>query len=353
MAEGRQLRLAVFPDPSDTGENPYSRLQLHALADVGVHKVSAGRLTPAWVRRHRSEVDAVHLHWLEFIYGTRHRGPRAVLGAHRRALSLVLALIALRRSTIAVVWTVHNRAPHEDRFPHLTRWVKWTAVRASSAVTVHSAYAASVVTEEMRPRRAPVVIPHPNYAGAYPPPSASRSALRRQAEVPADGFAFLVFGQIRPYKRVVEIVSAFRELEEPDVRMIVAGGVRDPALERRIREAVAGDPRISLRLAPVSEQEAADLHELSDAAVLFHRDVFSSGTLMLALTLGLPVVGPADSTLDEIARPPAAALYGDDRLAEGLRSAMTDTSRAAARAAAEPYTWSDMATALRTLYERG
>ena len=67
------------------------------------------------------------------------------------------------------------------------------------------------------------MIPHPNYVGVFPIERRSRTSIRGALEIPQDAFAFLAFGQVRPYKRLPELVEAFSTLDGDDLRLIIAG----------------------------------------------------------------------------------------------------------------------------------
>jgi beta-1,4-mannosyltransferase len=344
-------RVAVFPPPA--AGNPYQRL-LHAeLERHGVQFVAAPALKAGWVRTGAGDVDAVHLHWLEFLYSAH--GPLALRAAlaHKRALSLVRALRALRASRTRLVWTVHNLRPHERGFPWLASATIAAAVRASDVLVVHSEHAADRVRESLRPAAPIAVLPHPNYIGAYPAPLRSRDDERARLGVPADAFVYLVFGQIRRYKRVPEVIEAFGQLSDADARLVVAGAVAERRLVDEIEHASAADPRVVLRLGAVPDADVASLHAAANAAVLHYRDVFSSGALLLALSFGLPVVGPADSTVTEIAHDDAVAAYRPGGLTGALRAIRTgdrERRRRAALAAAAAYGWPEFAEKVAALY---
>jgi glycosyltransferase involved in cell wall biosynthesis len=346
-----ELRLAVFPPPG--GQNPYHRLLHAALGRRGVILVDTKGLRRGWARRAADHADAVHLHWVEFLYSAGGRAPVQAALMHKRAASLLAALRALRRSRVPVVWTVHNLRPHEVRFPWLVDATIAGALRASDALVVHSRHAAQRLQDELTPPVSPTVLPHPHYIGAYPEPSRDRSATRASLEIPDDAFTYLMFGQLRAYKRVPEAIAAFRRLDDPDARLIVAGSVSDQTLEREIAAARGGDARVLLRLQPVPEVEVAELHHAADAAVLHYRDVFSSGALLLALTFGLPVVAPAGTTATELVTAPAIEAYENDDLTAALAAMRTGPAagrRDAALRTARSYAWDEMADGLLRLY---
>jgi glycosyltransferase involved in cell wall biosynthesis len=171
--------------------------------------------------------------------------------------------------------------------------------------------------------------------------------------IPQDAFAYLMFGQLRAYKRVPEAIAAFRRLDDPDARLVVAGNVSDQTLQREITAARDGDMRVLLRLESVPEAEVAELHLAADAAVLHYRDVFSSGALLLALSFGLPVVAPAGTTATELVTEPAIEAYEEDDLTAALVAMRTGPAggrRAAALQTARSYAWEEMADGLLHLY---
>jgi beta-1,4-mannosyltransferase len=345
------LRLAVFPTPDD--QNPYHLLLHEALGRRGVRIVSTPGLSSAWARRAANDVDAVHLHWLEYLYAADGNPALRAALMHKRAAALLQALRALRSSPVRVVWTVHNLRPHEARAPWLVGATTRAALRTSDAVVVHSRHAGRRLGEEFELPIEPTVLPIPNYIGAYPEPRRDRHAVRAELGIPSGGFAYLMFGQVRRYKRIPEAIAAFRRLDDADARLVVAGGVRDAELASEIAAARDGDERVLLRLETVPESEVSELHAATDAALLHYRDVFSSAALMLALSFGLPVVAPADTTATEIAPPPAVEPYaGDDPLPAlvAVRMGSPEHRRAAALAAARSYTWDAMADTLVDLY---
>jgi glycosyltransferase involved in cell wall biosynthesis len=77
---------------------------------------------------------------------------------------------------------------------------------------------------------------------------------------------------------------------------------------------------------------------MADAGIIAYPEVLSSGALLLALSLGLPVVALRDSSASEAVQPPALVTFEPGGLAEALvamRSGPADDRRAAAFAAAE------------------
>jgi beta-1,4-mannosyltransferase len=352
------MRIAVFPDMS--AYNPYQALLQRALAERGIDVVDAGaRLTPRWVLgARRRGIAAVHLHWLELLAFDSKRRFAPALDVVR-ALRLWLSLRLLRHSSVRLVWTVHNLKPHETSHPWLYRLLEREAAGSADALLVHSRYAAEIVARELRPKGEIRVGYHGPYLGWYAPASKSREELRSCYGLAPDSFVLLLFGQVRPYKRVAEAVRTFRDLDGAQMLVLVAGNPKDEPTREELEALAAQDGRVVLELRWIADEEVEGLHRASDAIVLNYPEIFSSGALLLAWSLGRPVIAPAGGTIDELAPlgPIEAFVPGD--LAGAMRRASErwgggdGQPREDALAAAGRFGWDEMAGVLGELYTGG
>jgi beta-1,4-mannosyltransferase len=313
------------------------------VADAGPLRVSRA-LVP--------DMDVVHVHWLEYLLGSNDREPQKPVRMLARGVRLLAALTALRARGVRVVWTVHNLTPHDALHPRLDLALAWACARVSHRLIAHSHYAAQRVGQAYGVSKTTVAY-HGNFIGHYPPANTTRGETRERLGIPADAHVFLAFGQVRAYKRLPELVHAVRALPRNNVRLIVAGKPTPLEAGAALEAAAAGDPRIIVCPQHIADEDVAALHDAADVAVLPYREVFSSGVLLLALSLGLPVITPETSTATELAASPAVQPYRPGRLQEGLERSITypraDT-RAAALAAATEYPWDRTAAAVIEAY---
>jgi glycosyltransferase involved in cell wall biosynthesis len=195
-------------------------------------------------------------------------------------------------------------------------------------------------------------VPHGNFIGFYPDSARRREDLRSALGIDGPQFTYLIFGQLRRYKRIPAAIAAFRRTAGPDARLVVAGAAWDDAVRRDVVAQAAGDRRVILRLEHVPDAAVADLHAAADAAVLPYSEVFSSGALLLALSFGLPVVAPARGSL-EIAGRPALEPFSDGNLPRALaaiRDGDQSARRDAALAAARRFSWDAIADRTLSIY---
>jgi beta-1,4-mannosyltransferase len=346
------LRVASLPPPDGEGSVSYVWLLERGLADHRVARVSGGSPNPLWVWRARRDVDILHLHWLEYLTEVIGRGPLAYLRATARVVMLIAALATARACGIALVWTIHNLRPHEDLRPRLNSLLQRAVLAATHRTIVHSRYAAEQVLRR-HPAASPAVVPHGNYVGVLEGSGRSRAAIRQELGVPADGTLFLAFGQVRPYKRLPLLLTAFRDLPDPDARLVVAGRAVDDELAKELRGLASRDGRVQLRLEFADEDVAADLHHAADSAVFAYADLFSSGALLLALSLGLPVVAPEGTAAAELVESSALVEFGPGGLTSALAHAASEFGPAAREAAlrsAQRYDWGRVAELTTEVY---
>ncbi|ADU50768.1 glycosyl transferase group 1 [Thermaerobacter marianensis DSM 12885] len=308
---GRPERLQVWMLPDYSEGNPYQRLLADALADLGVRVSLAKRLAdvppPAGPGRPGDGPDVIHLHWTHGYMLDRWAWMTAVKGTR-----LVGWLAAMRRRGAAIVWTVHNLHDHDRRQPRLERFFHRRLVRLCDALIVHCRYArdavagAFAVPEPLRRRT--FVMPHGHYVGVYGDVP-SRDEARYRLGLERDAVVFLYLGAIRPYKGVPHLVRTFRRLDQAAVRLVVAGRPATEALRAEIEAAAQSDPRIRLFLQHVPDDDVPIFMGAADAVVMPYEDIFTSGTVILAMSHGRPVIAPRRGCLAEVVDAEGGFLY--------------------------------------------
>lgn len=348
------LRAVMVP----TQSNPYGELLAEAVRAQGI-EVVAGQgpmrfpvlpLVLAWVRARCPEV--LHLHWTHR-YLQRQYGSRS-LGRRRTALELRL----LRRLGVRIVWTVHNVAGHEAGRDEEGRRAHAMIASASHAIICHCEAARGLVADayglDATTRARMHVVPHGSYAGAYPD-TFSREAAREALGLAPDHVVFLFLGQIRRYKGVMELIDAFRTMERRDVRLVVAGRLERAKLARSLTRHGHDDERVALLPGNVPDDRMQVFLRAADVMVLPYRDVLTSGSAILAMTFGLPVVAPRIGCLPETLS--GCAILYDPEAPQGLRGALDEALRTdlaalgeRARAAAAELAWGPIGAQVAALY---
>ena len=250
-----------------------------------------------------------------------------------------------------LVWTAHNVLPHEPVFADDV-FARRALVEASDLVLVHSQSTLNELAALGAVPRRNAVIPHG--------PISSSLAMGSLRTPGAGGRSreFLFFGRIREYKGVDDLLAAF--LAMPDdvaAHLTIAGQCDDPRLRSRLHAlARRGGARVRLRLEYVPGDEVAQLLGDADVVVLPFRRVSTSGSAMLALSHGRPLIVPDLAGLIDL--PDQAVLRYDggisalavalERLARANDETLAAMSAAALSYASET-TWQEIAE--RTMSE--
>jgi glycosyltransferase involved in cell wall biosynthesis len=186
-----------------------------------------------------------------------------------------------------LVWTAHNVLPHAPVFADDVA-ARRALVEASDLVLAHSQSALAELAAIGAVATRSTIIPHGPIGSVGPttplnPPGAGGGPRR-----------FLFFGRVLPYKGVEDLLAAFLALPDGiDAHLTVAGQCDNPKLQSRLRALAAKrSARVALRLKHVPEAEVSDLLAAADVVVLPFRQVTTSGSAMLALAHGRPLIVP-------------------------------------------------------------
>lgn len=339
-----QTRRAVaqFPPPGGT-PNPYAELLYAALAEHGVPRTPWPELTTASLWRARRRVAFLHFHWRPDRYYAPCLYTGGEPGFARRARAIAEAarfawmLTAARLLGYRIVWTMHEVYPPRDWTTGLRidRIGQRLLARASSLLLAHDRAVADRLRAELRsPRLRIEHIPHGSFIDVYP---AGRPAAETRSElgIASDTFVFLCFGHLRADKQVGLLLDAFAGVRSPNVALLVAGLPGDAHSVRRVQEAAGADARIHALLDAVPHERVSELFDMADVFVLARGQAWTSGSLVLALSHGLPAIAARlprdDGSLDDEG---AGWLFAPDdieSLSHALERAASDRSGATAK----------------------
>lgn len=346
------MKLLAFPrDP-----NPYQRLLYGEMQRLGAMVSYIGDLTPSrtlnllllplevTVRR-LGGARLVHVHWVfTFALPGTERFPILRKGAF---IWFVVWLRTCRMVGVHIVWTAHNVMPHAPVFADDVA-ARRALVAASDIVLAHSSSALAELAALGAPPRRSAVVQHGPIISAHP------DCELAHGRTPGEARRFLFFGRVREYKGVEDLLAAFAALPAGvPAHLTVAGQCDDPRLRARLEGLAREDSaRILLCLERISEDDVAALLAAADVVVLPFRRVTTSGSAVLALSHGRPLVVPNLAGLADL--PDRAVLRYDGRVAS-LARVMTDLARAdhgvlaamsaAARGYASTLSWHDIAQA--------
>jgi len=347
----------VWPDFS--AGNPYQRL-LYAKAAVR-SEVVAGDIDAALraisTGSGRQAGVIFHLHWL----GALFRGVRRETTARKVATEFGDKLLRFQAAGGQILWTLHNHLSHDTPFPEVERALSVRIAGLANRIHLHCEGSAAEVGKVFRlPKDRLCVSRHGHYIGAYSdfiPRDQARAALG----IGPEEDVILFTGMIRPYKGVEELVTTFRRIlaDRPQARLLIGGlewfdplASQNPPLTETERARILRSDRF------LAEEELQVFFRAADIAAYPYQRTLTSGSLLLALSFGLPVVIPHSAMTAEVLEGQrAGALYdargGEAALEAALRRMLAakdagelPAMAARARGRAETLDWPDFSPCL-------
>lgn len=292
--------LAVGSWPGvESDHNRFLPILLGALAAEGVRVASFPDSGDIALTGPDGPLDALVLHWPDKVFWEA----KGSAGAAVR-ITRLLARLAARPRRTKLVWMVHDLQPHDGRWFKRLAWPPYAAAlarMADGAVVLSSGTRATVARAYPALADKPMEhLWHPAYPGEVLDPdarTAARAALGWGAGVRACGYC----GQLRPYKGVEDSATAFRGLDDPDARLLVAGMPKDGAIAATLAGLAGDDPRITLRLENLTPAAFRDALGACDLIVAPFRHYLHSGSIVHALSAARPVLTPATPFADSLA----------------------------------------------------
>jgi glycosyltransferase involved in cell wall biosynthesis len=299
--------------PSTAG-NPYQSL-LYSKLPKGFDSEFAG---PGGLDLLATEdFSVVHLHWDDRMFG------RSDDTAANEA-DLDLALITLRRFKQdggRIVWTIHNDAPHKARDLETFQRARQELSTLADAIHVHADHAADHMADIYgTPRSKLHVIPHPSYLGAYEP--ATRTLLRKLTR--SDCRQFLFFGMYRGPKGVHAITDVAGKLSKRQVPYHLRMYGKAFSSQARMLRMLDANPNVDLRTDRIPDEDIPGIFGTSHVFLAPYESMFTSGSVMLALTFGLPIIGPNIRELRETTPEACHNLLYDPASPRGLIRSMLE-----------------------------
>ena len=339
------IRVEHFPNNT----NPYLSMLISSLCSEGVFaQAFCGHVRLFW-RSLTSSSDLLHLHWI-------HPVSRFPFVPIIRFVLLVVSVTLYKIRQKKVFWTVHNLSDHENRNPLLDRLAAKFVAKVADQIIVHGKTARPIVSDKLNVSENKIrVMYHGNYAPVVGKVKSKESA-RQMLGYNQDEKIALMFGKLRPYKGVSELLKVFKSLDE-DVRLIVAGRADDESYKNKIHTIASQDFRVELRSGFIEQSELSALLSACNFVVLPFNDVFTSGSLLYSLTHSRPAVVPKMGLIEEYVDATCAYLYHRSD-SNGLRNALIGafddinigSKYEAAARLAKKFQWSVSARELAILY---
>lgn len=272
-------------------------------------------LSPVIVlRRLGGEQSLLHHHWFEC------RDLKSLLNALWKLYWIWIYRLAGGK----VVWTIHNKYPHERKYHFLNRIIRQWWSRIPHKIHVHCREAAKIMGQllNIEPKKF-FVIPHPPYPARLLSRKKAGEMLREnypQIDFKSRTMIFLMFGYIAAYKGIKEAVQIFRDLESRKM-LVIAGSLKrtNHAYLEEIARSAGDRNNIVIIARQIPEDHVPFFFNACDYALFNYRDILMSGGVALAQSYGKRIIIPETGCLKEIRGEDILNFTGREELKRILR----------------------------------
>ena len=317
--------------------NPYQMLLKQELNKLGVRVIGNPPLRLLRVLIGRDGLDLVHVHWPHGTYKTT-----------LQFLHVLTVLIAYRLLKNNIVWTVHELDAYESSHPRRDAWFRSVVMKLSRRLIVHGEHTRKVLLEQYGFTRPIDVVQHPSYIGWYKD-EVTREQARAKLGLPDDARVYLYFGYIKPYKGVENLIQAFGKISAEGAILLIAGKPLNETIKQEVEAMAATAGRVRTFLGYIADNDIQDFFRSADVVVFPFKNTQTSGSLMLAMSYGCPIIAPRIATLPEYVDSNMGLLF-DPETPGALENALVSASSAPlssmavnARRRAETLRWDVMA----------
>ena len=347
------MKILIFPK----GDNPYQELlygklrRKHPGNQYTYYTLNANRLLffPLFALGYRIRGYSIfHIHWPAFAIN------RSIPGiTYISLLHALICLTSLRLLRYKIVWTVHNVLPHNTETANDTLVARYLASIASAKIAHSQTTIADMAAKKLSTDNV-TILPHGNYVDWYRQ-TATRLESRKKFGIPYEAFVVVMVGRIEPYKNVPKLVSACMGMSADRPIHLLIGGKADATTTSQLR--AQADHTVHLRLHFIEDDDIQYFFAAADVAAYPFTRITTSGSVLLALSFGVPIVAPRIGALADM--PAEVGFFYDPRktsLQEVLQNVVLQPRKlTAARSAVAAYCatldWSGISDATHYLYE--
>ncbi|HEY9709635.1 MAG TPA: glycosyltransferase family 4 protein [Oculatellaceae cyanobacterium] len=349
------LKVVFLPQTEIYEGNPYwTQLQtnLEQLGVVFVQTEDKLFLQWRWLLRNRRCVNVIHFHFLKHHFSADEK-----YASTRLLMKFLGKLLLAKLLGYRIVWTLHNLSPHEKLEPESIGWFAHLAMaQLANAVIVHCESARRALAQKYYRRRSVFTIFHPSYIEVYPN-TLSKKEARGMLKL-ADGQRMILFlGTIRAYKGVEQLIKAFQRVKDDNLVLVIAGKLWHSMSERNfLQDSSYLDKRIFPVPKFIPDKDLQIYYNAADVVVLPYTNVLSSGSALLAMSFGCPIIAPAVGCLTELITADTGVLYDPsevDGLYKALLQALLQDQKTMGENAykrAAQFTWEGMARKTLQVY---
>lgn len=206
----------------------------------------------------------------------------------------------LRIMGIKIIYTVHNKIPHDKKYLKLNALFMRYLLKRSDRIVIMCTETKNLIQKYLSENEMGVkirFIPLPTYTGIY------KEKLLHIKELPNNHKMHILFlGMVRKYKNIELILRLARDLSNMDIEFVIAGNAMEDYYKHEIQEKVKNLHSVTLILRFIKDDELYSFYKWSDVAIipLSTESSLNSGSALLAFSMERTAIVPQIGTIKDM-----------------------------------------------------
>ena len=207
-------------------------------------------------------------------------------------------LITLKLSRRKIVWILHNKQPHEQRYGWLKEFLAKLIAKQADLIITHAQDGITIIREKH-----PYAI-HKVHFLHHPTKDRMKDLVSLSKK-----YDLLIWGAITPYKGVTDFVSYLRKNSLTSLKVCILGKCSSTELYNNLTRELTEN--ITFIHEKASFEKLGEYIRQSHFVLMpyFSKTILSSGVLMDSLSFGAKVIGPNTGSFKDYAHEPSLNVH--------------------------------------------
>jgi len=291
----KKIKIICLPPTSK--KNPYQFLMVQGLRKNkslevinGFSSRYLGILLSAFIYKPKF----IHFDWINKYYLKKH----SITTAITIPWFIIQILLIKKILNINVVCTLHNIHPHDSNQYKLNKIAQKQFLNQCDWIRVFSESTISKIIKEYKINSKQVFsLPEGSYVKYYKNkinPKEAKKILNLKNEK-----ILLYLGTIKPYKGILNLISEFSNIENQDIKLIIAGKVANKEYLKKINDSIKNNKSIQLINKFIKPDDLQIYFNACNAVVLPFNNIENSGSAILAMGFKKIIVAPKTGVLPD------------------------------------------------------
>ncbi len=241
----------------------------------------------------RYKPDYIHFDWIESYYIRRN----ILLTYINLPLFYFQILICKYILRIKLACTIHNMMPHKRKNSKLKFFVLKSFGHLVNFIRVTSPASVEHYCAKFRINKTKVhFIGMGDYTEFYPN-KISADESRKTLKIPENVKVILTLGSIKRYKGIPEYLYKIKEINDPNLYILIAGKCMDMQLNNEIT--AIQDERIHYLNKFIAKDELQYYYNAADIVILPFLEIENSGSVVMAMGFRKAIVAPVSNVIND------------------------------------------------------